>query len=161
MAKMICADYGGKTAAGKPCNRPVTTEGPCRSHRPEVAEKMNSKKKAILERLEDPTIAFIAACNSVGIAEVTFWRWRQTDKAFSEAVKTAEDKQDSSRVKIVEDTLFKRLATGKASPTEMVFYLMNRAPDRWKDKRNVEHTTKDGEPLAIKIYLPDNARNGS
>ena len=33
------------------------------------------------------------------------------------------------------------------------FWLKNRKPDVWRDKQEVEHTGKDGEPMTFKIEL--------
>lgn len=161
MSVKRCHQFGGKTAAGKPCNRPVTDDRPCPSHRPEADATMQAKKKKILELLEVATESLVSAAAAVKVDPATVWRWRQSDRDFDKAYLEAQEASDRGRVKIVEDTLFKRLATGKASPTEMVFYLMNRAPDRWKDKRNLVHTGPDDNPLTFTLNIENGNGNGN
>ena len=41
--------------------------------------------------------------------------------------------------------------------TAQIFYLKNRASDRWRDRYGHEHTGADGEPLrpSVVVYLPE------
>ncbi|WP_206460413.1 helix-turn-helix transcriptional regulator [Anaerovorax sp. IOR16] len=41
-----------------------------------------------------------------------------------------------------------------ADTTSIIFWLKNRKPDIWKDKRDVEMGGKDGEPLSVNFGIP-------
>ena len=40
---------------------------------------------------------------------------------------------------------------GEASPVEMIFFLCNRQPGRWKHVQRVEHTGAAGAPIAHEV----------
>jgi hypothetical protein len=52
-------------------------------------------------------------------------------------VRAAVEESDTVRVALVEDAYFARLFSGKASAAELIFFLKNRAPERWRDKVDV------------------------
>jgi hypothetical protein len=64
-------------------------------------------------------------------------------------------KQDNSTVR---QEVTKKHVQGNV--TAQIFILQNKVPDKYKDRRNVELTGKDGGPVALKtetthIYLPE------
>lgn len=73
----------------------------------------------------------------LGISKCTLWRWeyKDGDAEFADGMKEAQASQDEQRVDAIESRFTTRLIEGKAHPIEYIFYLTNRAPDRWKDKR--------------------------
>jgi len=85
------------------------------------------KTEAILESLKAGT-SFTKACKAAEVDTSTFWLWRQADKRLNEKVLEVLD----SRTQIVEDALFKSALGGNI--TAQIFWLKNRAPDRWKDR---------------------------
>lgn len=103
----------------------------------------------------------------IGVTRVTINNWKKKDPAFFIAIKRAKrlaDKQvqDSlySRACGVDVQEFRKDSDGKTivtkkklppDPTSMIFWLKNRQPERWRDKRETEVTGKGGEPLAIKV----------
>lgn len=105
----------------------------------------------------------------MGIATSTFHKWRDEYEAFSDAVKKGKDSADD----LVEESLFKR-AIGEyvketktkddghsvtiettekhvADTTAMIFWLKNRRPKEWRDKRETEISGPDGEALTINL----------
>lgn len=133
-----CADFGGISADGTPC-RVTTTDGRCPAHDDEAVAQMVDAKAEFLELYSTGEHSARGAAAKVGRSAATVWRWRRVDEEFDQAVRDAQQLSDAIRVAAVEDTLFKRIMEETASPAEVIFFLKNRAPDRWKDKQHVQH----------------------
>src|SRR3989304_852539 len=94
----------------------------------------NLKKKAtetIVSSLSKGS-SLVKACKGADVDVSTFWRWRQASKELESKVETILE----SRIQIVEDALFANAAKGNV--TAQIFFLQNRAPNRWQDKRNID-----------------------
>jgi hypothetical protein len=153
---VTCGDLGGMRANGKPCTRPsgwglgkrAKGKSLCKDHVEEKQAKMASQKKKLLELLADPLKTLVDLEREVGVAIRTMYNWRDDDEDFDKQWITLQATKDRVRVGIVEDNLFKRAAQDKhINPAETIFFLKNRAPERWKDKVEREVTGKDGTPL--------------
>lgn len=86
-----------------------------------------------------------AACQAADIDRKTFYEWRKGDKELS-------DRFDIARmgaIGVVEDALLK--AALKGNITAQIFFLCNRARDRWQHVNRTEHTGKDGEPITFDL----------
>lgn len=102
------------------------------------------------------------------INEDTFYEWKNRHPSFSEALKDWKDEADSDiehalcdRAKGYvcndERTIFTQdgpqTFTGKKyyppDPTSMIFWLKNRHPDRWTDRKVVEQTNIDGGTISV------------
>lgn len=159
--KTTCGDFGGKKRDGKPCQRKAgwgtgKHVGPCKDHGETAHEKEKALKIAFLEAIEDPYKDKGQAAIAVGSSVPTIWRLRQEDPEFDKAVCQIHLDADRKRVEAVEDSLFCRIVAGNASAAETLFYLMNRAPDRWQDKRNVQHSVdKDAEKTLARLLGVD------
>ena len=116
------------------------------------------KLRAIAKSLQKGA-ATGAACEAGKINRVTLWRWRKEDPRNNEFI----ERLLNNQIEVVEDALFKRACgyryeeetkekevgtsekkTAKIVIKEVVpdatacmFYLMNRAPERWADKRAI------------------------
>lgn len=84
------------------------------------------------------------ACEKAGISATTFWLWR---KKFPR-IATLTDGLITSRIQTVEDSLFESCLGGNV--TAMIFFLTNRCPERWADRRALVNNTN--------VY---NARSGT
>lgn len=91
-------------------------------------KKTQKRINAILASLENGS-SQVDACKAVGITYVAFYLWQQSDKKLKAKVEAILN----SRIIVIEDVYYKRLVTSTASPVEYIFYLKNRAPERWKD----------------------------
>jgi hypothetical protein len=113
----------------------------------------------------------------MGICTSTFYAWKNKYPEISEALKEGKDVADRK----VENALYKRACgfeyeevtterdeiNGKMitkrvtkfyppDPTSMIFWLKNRKPDEWRDKRETEVSGSGGGPLTIRwMNSPD------
>lgn len=147
-----CGDHGGRTAKGKPCPRKEgwgtdQSEGRCKDHNEENDLRIKDIKNTFLQELSDPHKSMAEAAMLAGVDYVTIWLWRKADPEFSKAVQNTLNEIDEKRLSLVEDSLFTRIVAGKAAAAETLFWLMNRAPDRWEDKRSFKHSLENGDPL--------------
>ena len=107
------------------------------------ASGANLKKKrieSVLESLEKGT-SFLKACKAADINQATFWRWRKQDKKLDKIVIQVLE----SRTQTVEDALY--TGATKGNVVAQIFWLKNRAKDRWKDKQEYEHSGVIGYKL--------------
>lgn len=118
------------------------------------------KKLAVMGWTDEQMAAFFDV-------DVRTWlRWKAKDETFCQALKDWKDEADER----VERSLYER-AMGYSHPedkifnnegvplvvpttkhyppdtTAMIFWLKNRQPENWRDKREHEHTGADGAPL--------------
>lgn len=112
--------------------------------------------------------------SNMGISRSTLNAWKKKFPDISDTLKKGKDVADRE----VENALFKRavgyefdevteelMDSGELRVTKKVrkqvapdtgaaaFWLKNRKPEVWRDKQEVEHTGKDGEPMTFKIEL--------
>lgn len=95
---------------------------------------------AVLRSLARGT-AIVMACANAGIAPSTFWRFRQKHPR----IQALTDSLVSSRIQVVEDALF-TAATVDRNMTAIIFFLTNRAGDKWADKRALVNNTNVFSP---------------
>lgn len=133
-----CGDYGGRTAAGGPCQQPAgwqseeVNDGRCVQHDRAADDFKRTKKMEILAML--PKVgSWKQVCDTTGISYRTLYDWKRADGAFRDEVDTIIDARDRDRAAQVEDHVFSRILTDRASPAEIIFYLKNRDRDRWRD----------------------------
>ena len=90
----------------------------------------------------------IAYC--IGIGESTVYKKQKVDVEFRDALK----KGRAAGLKTVTNALMVNavMPTPTApggNVTAQIFYLKNRSPDRWQDRRNTEITGKSGGPIEV------------
>lgn len=107
------------------------------------------KIEVVLESIKNGT-SIEKACNGAGIYRSTFYDWLRDSKENKDRY----DQLIDSRTLIVEDALFNNALKGNI--TAQIFWLKNRAPDRWQDrvenkiieeKVNVEDLKKEIQEL--------------
>ena len=81
----------------------------------------------------------IAYCLDIG--ESTLYDKQKRDPEFLEAIK----KGQAKGIGTITNALFQSGKGGNV--TAQIFYLKNRQPDKWSDRRQHEHTGKDGGPI--------------
>jgi len=70
----------------------------------------------------------------LGISKNTFYIYVKKYSDFRDALKRGKAPVDQ----MVENALFKKALSGDI--TAMIFWLKNRRPDKWRDKKDVEHS---------------------
>lgn len=113
----------------------------------------NRQKKAFLESLRSG-VTIKDACKAVDLSRDTIWRWRKKWKGFDNKIFSIID----SRTQTVEDALYASALKGNV--TAQIFWLKNRAKERWKDRyeHGVEGKMKI-EPLIVKLVKDDDDRS--
>jgi hypothetical protein len=104
----------------------------------DTPDKNSPIKKAILQNLKNGNNVK-RTCELVGISRETFYQWLRKDQDFSAAVALAEQDQ----IKVAEDTLYQKALGG--NPALLIFYLCNRAPERWKSVQRVDGRVADDQ----------------
>lgn len=117
----------------------------------ETNVKKKRQKEAFLESLTRGT-SIVKACQAAGISVVTIWRWRKESKDFDKEVLAVLD----SRTQTVEDALYSNAVKGNV--VAQIFWLKNRASDRWKDKYEGQ---MDGEIKLkpLRVIIRNSAKN--
>lgn len=148
-----------KKKAAKPAIKPKKTGRP---------SKKDTIDLGVLECLASFSLTDEQLARVFGISVTTLQSYKK-DELFLTALKKGKAISDSR----VERSLYER-ATGYScpeidikviggeivkteiikhyppDPTSMIFWLKNRKPDEWRDKREFEHTGKDGGPIQHK-----------
>ena len=86
----------------------------------------------------------IAHC--LGIGESTLYEKQKSDPEFLEALK----KGKAAGLETVTNALMENARSGNV--TAQIFYLKNRDPDKWQDRRQNEITGKNGKPIEVRPF---------
>ena len=116
-------------------------EAPAPGGRPSKYRAVFVKKAKTLARM-GATDREIAAVLEVD--PVTLWRWAQTHPKFCNALKVGKSAADDR----VERSLFQRAAID-GETTACIFWLKNRRPKVWRDRKETELSTPPGRPLEL------------
>ena len=103
---------------------------PAPERKPKRMSLQTRKLLSILRSLKRG-VSISASCKAAQIDTSNFWRWRQKE----ERIARMTDEIIGSRIQSVEDSLFGSAMKGNV--TAQIFFLTNRAPERWMDKRAV------------------------
>lgn len=90
-----------------------------------------TKRFAILKNLKQG-VSITAACNNSDVPYTTFVFWKKKYARFKRAVEYC----STLCIRVVEDRLYTDATNGNT--TAQIFFLKNRAPKRWRDKREIE-----------------------
>ncbi|QGH73064.1 MAG: terminase small subunit [Siphoviridae sp. ctCJE6] len=120
--------------------------------------------KKVVQSLRDGNSIMVAVKNSGLRSVVTFWNWRKKSPRLDALIKAAEGLCEDRRNKYVEDKFFQRFQDSVATPTDFIFYLTNRMPSRWADKRALAHISptfvnKNEQNNILEGYTTDELRS--
>jgi hypothetical protein len=90
------------------------------------------KEKAPQLLLQNPTYTKGAIARLLGVCRNTLYVLEREDESFKAEMDRAQGIRDTRNVQFVENALLKKLLNGSATGSEYEFYLVNRAPGRWK-----------------------------
>ncbi len=141
-----CGDAGGVSRNGRACGKPTASGTRCAGHR-ESDEAMRQLQKSRVVQLMTEGKRLIEAAREIGRDPATLYKWRMNDPEFDAAVSALVEENEQARVRAVEETLYDRIIAGEAAPNEVMFWLVNRARDRWKNRHSQEMLGADGKPV--------------
>ena len=147
---MLCGDLGHTNRDGRLCKKRQgwgtegVYKGACCYHDGRDQGTRDDIQRALLQYLRNPELTLEEICRKVGRAPNTIWRWRQQDKEFGKECSAALASANEARVHMVEEAMFLKIVAGNASSRETIFWLVNRAPERWKRKAVRENTLLGG-----------------
>lgn len=84
-------------------------------------------------------------CLNLGISERTLYRRKNDMAEMAEAIKRGQ----AMGIREIENALFKKAKEGNT--TAQIFFLANRAPDRWKSVNRTEVTGAGGTPISAPV----------
>jgi hypothetical protein len=90
--------------------------------------KRFKKLRAIFKSLKNGS-SICKACAAASVDVSTLWQWRKDNEKLDVKIIAIID----SRIQVVEDALYKTACNGNT--TAQIFFLTNRASERWADKR--------------------------
>ena len=97
--------------------------------------KKSEKLKLIRRELEAGNNLAVAIRRAGMRSYTTIEKWRKKRPLIDRYLSACIDRKDTRRINTVEDALFKSAIEGNT--TAQIFFLTNRAPDKWKDRRAV------------------------
>ena len=84
-----------------------------------------------------------------GVTEQTFNNWKHQYPEFFESLKDGKIKADAN----VSRSLYQTAIEGNT--TAQIFWLKNRQPRQWRDKQEIDHTTKGEKIEPTRIIFED------
>ncbi|MBA7665698.1 hypothetical protein ES703_73772 [subsurface metagenome] len=115
------------------------------------ASLKKEKIETVLESLGNGT-SFIKACKDARMDQATFWRWRQDDEKLDKQVIEVL----KSRVQVAEDALYRNVIKGNV--TAQIFWLKNRASNRWKDRYDGQ-VSGEIKLKPLRVIIRNNTKN--
>jgi len=101
--------------------------------------KKSRKIKIVISNLKEGRL-LNHAIESAGMSRAQWWQWEKKLPRLKALRIRAQELCDDKRTRMVEDAFLKTMIKGKASPASYIFYLCNRASDRWKNDYKIEHS---------------------
>ena len=90
----------------------------------------------------------IARC--IGIGRSTLYAKQKEDQDFMDALKRGKAKGlETVTNHLMMNAILPTATAPGGNVTAQIFYLKNRSPERWQDRRNTEVTGKGGGPIGI------------
>ena len=111
---------------------------------PSITDWGTIEKLQLLEEWSTQGLYIKDIAAKMGISVTTVYDWMNKDPKIAAAIKKGRDKS----IDMVENALFKSAINGNV--TAMIFYLKNRAPERYKDRVDNNINT-DNMDIKLKI----------
>lgn len=95
-----------------------------------------------------------------GICRTFLFNLRKSDPEFEKEFQAAKDEASKDSTERIERQWIKRLLKGKVSASEIIFYLTNKMPDEYRDRRNLIGNISVGAQASASLSMyediPDN-----
>ena len=121
---------------------------------PTREDEEHLRKETILEILEAQDVTLAGACLVAGFSVSSLFYMRRADPGFDADVRDLYEANGNARVARVESAFYDRLTSSPevaVSTSAFIFYLTNRAPDRWRHTSHLNVGGPDGGPLEIAV----------
>lgn len=116
------------------------------------------KKLQVLKDIRKYMSSGCLLCTAIERAGVkspqTIKNWRDKTPRIARYINACKERSDNKRTDVVEDAFFKKLASGEGSPTDYIFYLTNRRPERWKHQNSLVNVNVGDNAGGTKIETP-------
>lgn len=99
---------------------------------------MAKKKSRVLKKIRENLAnggGLHNSCQAAGVNFTTVWGWRKKWKRIDNYI----NKILEGRIQLVEDALYKSALKGNI--VSQIFFLKNRAPDKWRADKQIENET--------------------
>tara|TARA_R100001143_G_C3245688_1_gene81207 strand:+ start:22 stop:387 length:366 start_codon:yes stop_codon:yes gene_type:complete len=117
--------------------------------------KEHTKKKILIEALENSLGIVATACAKSGISRSSYYKWYHEDEEFREKV----DELDNVKLDYVETQLFKNIQHEKEK--SIIFYLQHRGHKRgYIQRQNINLTSNEDNIKKIEIEVFDTKHKG-
>ena len=105
----------------------------------EVSKQIIERIKTHLEEIIiiNPLLNTTGIANALGIGRTTLWAARKQDADLDKLFNDLIEKRDMNRAEMVEDKFISRLVNGESAEAGYIFYLCNKFPEKYKDRRAV------------------------
>ncbi len=109
-----------------------------------IVKRQQKDKEAVIENLKRMPIIEIA-CNKSGVSRATYYRWKEQNPAFSQAVDKAQEEGEA----LIRDVAVSKIIKGinDDNLTAAMYWLNHRDP-RFSNKVEISTTTKPQEALS-------------
>ena len=109
-----------------------------------IEKRQQKDKESIIENLKRMPIIEIA-CNKSGVSRATYYRWKEQDPEFSQAVDKAQEEGEA----LIRDVAVSKIIKGinDDNLTAAMYWLNHRDP-RFSNKVEISTTTKPQEALS-------------
>lgn len=140
MAKSKAVKTDKKAKAKKKTVKKVTKKDAKPKNKKGRPNKFDSIDMEQVKKLAAMGLTDQEICNFIGICRATFANYKVKYKDFLDTINKAKETADLNVTK----SLYKTACAGDVRAQR--FWLNNRRPDRWRDKKEIDHTTK-GEKI--------------
>jgi len=104
-------------------------------------KRPRAQTMAAFLRAQDAGLTLLESCEQAKVNAKQIWTWRRKHEWFDQECRAGIAQRDEVRTALVEDALYTMATSCKAgTTTAKLFWLMNRAPERWRDMRQVAHS---------------------
>jgi hypothetical protein len=101
--------------------------------------KKREKIKVVIAALKGGKLLYQALSEAGIKSRNTWFLWERSKPRLKALRENAQNLCDAKRVAIAEDALMR--AVGEGNTTALIFFLTNRAPERWADRRALVNNT--------------------
>lgn len=108
-----------------------------------MAKKSEKRVENLIAQLKASQYNVSKACEAVNISRRTYYTWIEEDPELAERVEEIKERTTDT----VESALFRNAIDGHV--TAQIFWLKNKRPDLWSDRKEIAHSGLLANPLEL------------